>query len=213
LKIVSLTLARGGSKGLPRKNLALLQGRPLIYYAIEASKTSKVDQTWVSTEDKEIASVSLSLGASVIDRPDDLATDTSKCEESLLHFAENVDFDIIVFIQTTSPLVTSEDINKGIDLLQTGDYDSVFSVTEEHWVPKWTKDMTPINWDHFKRPRRQEMETTFIENGAFYITTKNFLLKHKNRYGGNIGYVEIPLSRSFQIDSLEELELIGKLLC
>ena len=73
--------------------------------------------------------------------------------------------------------------------------------------------MTPINWDHFKRPRRQEMETTFIENGAFYITTKNFLLKHKNRYGGNIGYVEIPLSRSFQIDSLEELELIGKLLC
>jgi CMP-N,N'-diacetyllegionaminic acid synthase len=213
LKIVSLTLARGGSKGLSRKNLALLQGRPLIYYAIEASKTSKVDQTWVSTEDKEIASVSLSLGASVIDRPDDLATDTSKCEESLLHFAENVDFDIIVFIQTTSPLVTSEDINKGIDLLQTGDYDSVFSVTEEHWVPKWTKDMTPINWDHFKRPRRQEMETTFIENGAFYITTKNFLLKHKNRYGGNIGYVEIPLSRSFQIDSLEELELIGKLLC
>ena len=213
MKIVSLTLARGGSKGLPRKNLALLQGRPLIYYAIEASKTSKVDQTWVSTEDKEIASVSLSLGASVIDRPDDLATDTSKCEESLLHFAENVDFDIIVFIQTTSPLVTSEDINKGIDLLQTGDYDSVFSVTEEHWVPKWTKDMTPINWDHFKRPRRQEMETTFIENGAFYITTKNFLLKHKNRYGGNIGYVEVPLSRSFQIDSLEELELIGKLLC
>ena len=213
MKIVSLTLARGGSKGLPRKNLALLQGRPLIYYAIEASKTSKVDQTWVSTEDKEIASVSLSLGASVIDRPDDLATDTSKCEESLLHFAENVDFDIIVFIQTTSPLVTSEDINKGIDLLQTGDYDSVFSVTEEHWVPKWTKDMTPINWDHFKRPRRQEMETTFIENGAFYITTKNFLLKHKNRYGGNIGYVEIPLSRSFQIDSLEDLELIGKLLC
>ena len=213
MKIVSLTLARGGSKGLPRKNLALLQGRPLIYYAIEASKTSKVDQTWVSTEDKEIASVSLSLGASVIDRPDDLATDTSKCEQSLLHFADNVDFDIIVFIQTTSPLVTSEDINKGIDLLQTGDYDSVFSVTEEHWVPKWTKDMTPINWDHFKRPRRQEMETTFIENGAFYITTKNFLLKHKNRYGGNIGYVEIPLSRSFQIDSLEELELIGKLLC
>ena len=118
-----------------------------------------------------------------------------------------------MFIQTTSPLVTSEDINKGIDLLQTGDYDSVFSVTEEHWVPKWTKDMTPINWDHFKRPRRQEMETTFIENGAFYITTKNFLLKHKNRYGGNIGYVEVPLSRSFQIDSLEELELIGKLLC
>ena len=213
MKIVSLTLARGGSKGLPRKNLAHLQGRPLIHYVIEASKTSKVDQTWVSTEDKEIASVSLSLGASVIDRPDDLATDTSKSEESLLHFAENVDFDIIVFIQTTSPLVTSEDINKGIDLLQTGDYDSVFSVTEEHWVPKWTKDMTPINWDHFKRPRRQEMETTFIENGAFYITTKNFLLKHKNRYGGNIGYVEIPLSRSFQIDSLEELELIGKLLC
>lgn len=213
MKIVSLTLARGGSKGVPRKNLVLLQGRPLIHYVIEASKASRVDQTWVSTEDKEIAAVSLSLGASVINRPDHLATDTSKCEESLLHFAENVDFDIIVFIQTTSPLVTSEDINKGIDLLQTGKYDSVFSVTEEHWVPKWTQNMTPINWDHFKRPRRQEMETTFIENGAFYITTKNFLLKHKNRYGGNIGYVEIPLSRSFQVDSLEELELIGKLLC
>jgi len=212
MKIVSLTLARGGSKGVLRKNLAILNGKPLISYVIEVSKASNVEETWVSTEDKEIAEVAKFYGAKVIDRPVEIAADTSKCEESLLHFAANIDFDILVFIQTTSPLVMVEDVNKGIELMKTNNYDSVFSVTREHWVPRWANDMTPIDWNHFERPRRQEKEVTFIENGAFYITTKEFLFENKNRYGGKIGYVEIPLSRSFQVDSQEELDLIGRLL-
>ena len=92
MKIVSLTLARGGSKGVPRKNIISVNDRPLISYVIDASLESKVDETWVSTEDGQIATVSEMCGAKVIRRPDDMAQDTSKGEEALLHFANNVDF-------------------------------------------------------------------------------------------------------------------------
>jgi N-acylneuraminate cytidylyltransferase len=212
MKIVSLTLARGGSKGVKRKNLALINGRPLVSYVVETANNSNVEETWVSTEDSEIAEVAASYGAKIMERPPEMATDVSKCEESLLHFAQNVDFDVLVFIQATSPLVEPEDINRGIELIKTGQYDSVFSVTREHWVPRWTSDLKPVDWDPFCRPRRQEKEVSYIENGAFYITTSEFLLKNKNRYGGIMGFVELPLARSFQVDSQEEIDLIGKLL-
>ena len=212
MKIVSLTLARGGSKGVPRKNIIPLCGKPLVSYAIAASQQSKVNETWISTEDKEIAEISKKYGAFVIDRPDDLATDTAKCEHALLHFAEKVDFDLLVFIQTTSPMVSKDDINKGIALMQTGYYDSVFSVTKEHWVPRWTMDVKPIDWNTKYRPRRQPIEPKYIENGAFYITTSIHLIDSGLRYSGKIGVVEMPFSRSFQVDTEEELRVIEALM-
>ena len=212
MKIVSLTLARGGSKGIPRKNIAPLCGKPLISYVVDASLRSKVDETWVSTEDDEIKAVAEQCGASVIRRPVELATDTAKCEDTLVHFAENVDFDMLVYIQTTSPMVSKDDINKGIALMQTGYYDSVFTVTKEHWVPRWSLDVKPIDWNIRYRPRRQTIEPKYIENGAFYITTKRNLLKTGMRYGGNIGVIEIPFSRSLQVDTKEELMVIEALM-
>jgi CMP-N,N'-diacetyllegionaminic acid synthase len=212
LKIVSLTLARGGSKGVPRKNIYPLNGKPLISYVLEAAKQSKIDERWVSTEDFEISKTAMSYGAKVIKRPAELAQDTSKCEHALLQFAENVDFDLLVYIQTTSPMVTPEDINKGISLMQTGYYDSVFSVCKEHWIPRWTLDVKPIDWHTAHRPRRQTVEPKFIENGAFYITTKKSLLDSGLRYSGKIGVVEMPFSRSMQVDTLDELQMIEKLL-
>ena len=208
MKIVSLTLARGGSKGVPRKNIVSLNGKPLVSYVIEASKASKVHEAWISTEDEEISEVAKSFGASVIERPPKLAEDDAKCEHSLLHFAENVDFDLLVYIQTTSPMVTKEDINKGIALMQTGYYDSVFSVTKEHWIPRWTLDIKPIDWNVKYRPRRQTIEPKYVENGAFYITTKRNLVESGLRYSGKIGVVEMPFSRSFQVDTEEELKVI-----
>jgi CMP-N,N'-diacetyllegionaminic acid synthase len=212
MKIVSLTLARGGSKGVPRKNIIPVNGRPLISYVIDASRQSKIDETWISTEDAEIAQVSEKFGARVLKRPDMMAQDTSKCEEALLHFAENVDFDMLVYIQTTSPLLTKDYINRGIAKMQTGHYDSVFSVYREHWIPRWTMDVKPIDWNTSHRPRRQTIEPKYVENGAFYITSRKRLLESGLRYSGNIGVVEMPFSKSLQVDTMDELKVIELLL-
>ena len=134
-KIVSVILARGGSKGIPQKNIVDINGQPLISYTIETSINSNVSKTWVSTDDDEIKSISLKYGAKVLDRPLKYATDISKSEDALLHFANNVDFDILVFIQPTSPLLKPKYINEGIKMIDQ--YDSVFSVYKEHWLPRW----------------------------------------------------------------------------
>ena len=105
-------------------------------------------------------------------------------------------------------MLTKEDINQGIALMQTGYYDSVFSVTKEHWIPRWTLDIKPIDWHVKHRPRRQTIEPKYIENGAFYITTRKGLLESGLRYNGNIGVIEMPFSRSFQVDTQEELKVI-----
>ncbi len=210
MKILSVILARGGSKGIPSKNIVELNGKPLISYTIEASLQSNVDETWVSTDSSEIASVSSTYGASVIDRPSDISTDTSQSEEALLHFTDNHDFDIMVFIQPTSPLINSEDINKGLEMMD--EYDSVFSVTKEHWIPRWTMDVKPFEWEINNRPMRQDKPETYIENGAFYITKRKNLLESKLRYSGKMGVVEMPLSRSFQIDTFDDLNLINNII-
>ncbi len=99
-KIVSIIPARGGSKRIPKKNLIKINGKPLIYYMIKASLESKVDETWVSSEDDEILRVAKKYGAKIIKRPEELATDTSSSESVLLHFADNCSFDILVFLDT-----------------------------------------------------------------------------------------------------------------
>ena len=207
MKTISLILARGGSKGVPQKNIKELNGAPLISYTIEASLNSSVDETWVSTDCQDIRDIALEHGASVIKRPDKFATCNSKNEDALLHFAEGRDFDLLVSIQPTSPLLLSEDINEGLKLISK-DCDSVFSATKEHWVPRWTLDNQPLNWDIHNRPMRQNMPETYIENGAFWITSKKQLLKSKLRYSGKIKPYPMPLLRSFQIDTLEDFDLI-----
>lgn len=210
MKTVSLILARGGSKGIPKKNIIDVNGKPLLYYTATSSMNSNVNETWVSTDCSEIKRVAQSLGCNVIDRPEDISNDNSKSDEALVHFAENINFDILVFIQPTSPLLLADDINQGLDKMSV--YDSVFSVTKEHWVPRWNENNEPVNWDINNRPMRQDVEETYIENGAFYITTRDQLLRSGLRYGGKIETIEMPLYRSFQVDTYDDLELISKLL-
>mgnify|MGYP000368551988 FL=1 len=210
MKVISVIPARGGSKGIPLKNLVNLNGSPLISYSINASLQSNVDETWVSTDSKKIAVISEGCGAKIIFRPSDISADTSQSEEALLHVARDSEFDVMVFIQPTSPLIKSADINKGLEMMDK--HDSVFSVTKEHWIPRWTMDVEPYEWEIDNRPMRQDKSETYIENGAFYITKRKNLLESGLRYSGKIGVVEIPLSRSFQIDTLEDLELVEKLL-
>jgi len=214
MKIVSVILARGGSKGIPNKNIIDINGKPMISYAIDASLKSKTHETWVSTDCKKIKNVALSCGAQIIDRPTHIAGDLSKSEEALIHFSNKVSFDILIFIQPTSPLLLSLDLDKGIDLLinPSNAYDSIFSVYKDHWIPRWNSNIKPKGWDVFNRPMRQEMDYEYVENGAFYITKRTNLEKTKLRYSGNIGIVEMPNYRSFQVDTMDDLKLIEKLL-
>ncbi len=211
-KIVSVILARGGSKGIPRKNVIDLCGKPLIAYTIAASRGAGIEETWVSTDDAEIASAAKQYGAQVLLRPAELASDIAPSEAALLHFAKEVAFDWLVFIQPTSPLIESGDISKGIALMESGNYDSVFSAYEEHWMGTWNERGEPRGWDIFHRPRRQEVGRTFRENGAFYITKRKNLLESKLRYSGRIGIVPMSFYRSFQIDTPEDLAFVARLL-
>ena len=184
MKIVSVILARGGSKEIPSKNIINVKGKPLIYYTIKASQESNVQETWVSTDCAKIKKVAQKFNANVLDRPKVISQDFSKSEEALIHFSEKIEFDVLVFIQPTSPLLKSKDINKGIRLILDEGYNSVFSVYKQHWIPRWTLDIKPINWKTENRPMRQEVNEEYVENGAFYITTKTSLLKSQLRYSG-----------------------------
>ena len=210
MKIAGVILARGGSKGVPNKNIIKINGKPLIQYSIDALIQSNCGPIFVSTNDRQIANVSKSLGANIINRPDDLATDISTSESALLHAVNFIDADIIIFVQPTSPLIEAKYINEGLEKLDK--YDSVFSVFEDHWLPSWTEEITPIDWDINNRPRRQDKKTKLIENGAFYISKKKNILNSKLRYSGNMSVVKMPKSKSFQIDTNDDLKLVEKLL-
>ena len=212
MKVISVIPARGNSKGIPLKNIVNLNGSPLISYSIKASLQSNVDETWVSTDSKKIAIISDGYGAKIEMRPPYLADDVIMPDQTLVHFATKQMFDILVFIQPTSPLIKPEYINIGIEMMKTGEYDSLFTVTEEHWLPRWDEDINPIDWDVTDRPRRQDKQKSFIENGMMYITTLDSLLETELRYGGRKGFIKIPLRDSFQVDTQEDLDLIRKLI-
>jgi N-acylneuraminate cytidylyltransferase len=214
MKIVSVIPARGGSKGIPKKNLYPLNGKPLIHYTIYASRYSNVDETWVSTDCQEIGNYAISQNVKVLKRPDYLATDTATTESVILHFAENVEFDAVCLVQPTSPMITCTDINRGIEMFKTGEYSSVISVVDGDDILIWDKKWKhPINYDPYNRGRRQERTNTFvIETGGFYIISKEDLLKNRCRVTNSVGFCEVSKENMFEIDTLDDIEIISKLM-
>ncbi len=207
-KSVTVIPARGGSKGIPKKNIVDINGKPLITYAIEASIKSKSDETWVSTENDEISEIAKKYGAKVLNRPENIATDDASSESVLLHFIKEVDdFDILIFLQATCPLVEGSDINKALALMEN--YDSVISVSKfDQMLWMGSKPMYDIN----NRQRRQNLEQRFVETGSIFMTTKEGLLRSKNRINGKVGFLEVPKWRSIDIDTYEDLELARKIM-
>ncbi|MHA1284220.1 MAG: cytidylyltransferase domain-containing protein [Promethearchaeota archaeon] len=209
-KFISLIPARGGSKGIPKKNIKKLYNKPLIAYSIEQSLNSKIIcETYVSTEDNSIKEISSQYGAKVIERPFVLATDTASTESVMIHAAEylNYDFDYMVLLQPTSPLRFSWQIDEAIELLLDNSADSLLSVCENNsflWDPRGY----PINYDFKNRPRRQDKIWELRENGSIYITKKEILLKEKNRLGGKIVFYKMPEWMSFEIDNFFDFQLI-----
>ena len=207
MKTIALILARGGSKGIPKKNIIKIKDKPLIEYAIDASLSSEVSETWVSTDCEEIKKVAIKAGAFVIKRPKKLASDTASSDESLLHFASHKNFDILSFIQPTSPLITPAYINENLKLVVEQKYDSAFSAYRRHWDAVWTKDVKPLDWNIYKRPRRQDADAVWVENGMIYTTTRQALLKSGLRYSGTIGVSEVSPHDSLEIDEYQDLKI------
>jgi len=209
-KIIAIIPARGESKGIPRKNLKLIGGKPLIAYSIDVSlKTELISETYVSTEDEEIKNISLSFGAKVIDRPRELASDTTSTELVLLHAAEYLknEFDYFILLQPTSPIRYPEQIDEAINLILDQKGDSLLSVFRNDTF-FWSKNGVSLNYDYKNRPRRQDKDWEFIENGSIYITKKEILLNEKNRLGGKILMYLMPKWMSFEIDEPFDIELI-----
>ena len=215
MKIISVIPVRGGSKGIPRKNLVKICGKTMLEYSINASQKSKlVNRTIVCTEDKKIARVAKKLKSEIIMRPKNLATDEMLAEPSIelvlneLKEKENFIPDLIVFLQNTSPLRNAKDIDGGIKMIKKG-FDSVISGFSIHTY-LWTqnkKTIRPLNYDFNKRGQRQDDGFEILqENGAMFISTYKAFIQSKRRISGKIGFYKMPLERSYNIDTLEDLK-------
>ena len=200
--IIAIIPARGGSKGIPRKNIKLLNGKPLISYTIAAAKQSKhIEQVIVSTEDKEIKEVSMKHGAEIIDRPDELAQDNSPTLPVLQHTIKtlqdnNKKVKLIVLLQSTAQFQKAKEIDEAIETVLNGNWNSLISLSSvpKHFNPIWQKkisdngqvlnvsDREPIN-DDKKSTRRQDLKQTYWKNGQIYIITPETLMEQNSLFG------------------------------
>ena len=208
--ITAFIPARGGSKGLPKKNLKSFIDKPLIVHSIEYALESKlVNEVIVSTDDGKISKIATASGATVIKRPSEFSTDTSTTESVIEHYINSVkkEPNIIVLLQATSPLRPKGSLDKALKHFQKNGYDSLLSICPTHrffWRVK-DDDTTYAEYDYLNRPLRQEIirgNMRFVENGSLYIFTRVHFEKTGNRLGGKIGYVEWSEKYSLEIDSL-----------
>jgi CMP-N,N'-diacetyllegionaminic acid synthase len=213
--VIAIIPARGGSKGLPNKNVRLLESKPLIAYSIQdALESTYVNQVYVSTNSSEIAKLSECFGARVINRPNELASDASSSEAALTHAlleieSQGVMPDLIVFLQCTSPIRTGQDIDDAIAQLQSEDADSLLSVSPSHRFLWHQVDgvAKSINYDYCHRQRRQDMLPQFMENGSLYVFKPWVLKQHANRLGGKVAMFMMSDAASWEIDSLLDFEM------
>jgi|TARA_R110000851_G_scaffold170735_1_gene317087 CMP-N,N'-diacetyllegionaminic acid synthase len=196
--------ARGGSKRIKNKNIISLAGRPLISYVIETSlKITK--EVYVSTDSIAIEKISKNHGAKIVKRPAELATDASTTNSTIRHLLNTIDnVSYFACVQPTSPLLSANYLQRGINKIKTEGYDTVISVAEAVGF-YWTAKGDPINFTPKPRPREQDLEPYYVENGAFYITTKDGFLSENNLVNGRVGLVVMPKADSIDIDDQVDL--------
>ena len=216
-KYPCVILARGGSKGIPKKNLKEVAGKPLLEWTITQALESKlIDSVWVSTDNEEIKDLSNSLGVNVILRPENISADQSTSESGWLHSLNELEkkglcIDAILAPQCTSPVRESIDFDNALLHFEKKNLDSLFSATElpdfNLWESNIDKKLSSINYDYLNRKRRQDhSKNQYLENGSFYIFKPQTLKQYNNRLGGNIGFYCMDFWKSFQIDNWEDIK-------
>lgn len=223
-KILALIPARGGSKGLPGKNIKEIAGKPLIVWTIQTALQSNwLDKIIVSTDNETIASVSREVGAEVpFMRPKHLANDKAKVIDVVLHAidwfeSQGENYDLLLLLQPTSPLRTVQDIENAIQLLFEKQAKAIISVCENEHPPYWSNTLPAdhsmknfINFDAIKN--RQELPTFYRLNGAIYLSEIDYLKQNKGFWGSQTYAYVMPKERSVDIDSLLDFKLAELLL-
>ncbi len=221
MEIFCIIPARGGSKGVPQKNIKPFLGQPLITHSIEyALNSSFVTGVFVSTDDKLITDIARQAGASIIPRPKNISGDTATTESAVAHAlswwqTKELSPDIIVLLQATSPLRPIGSLDQALKHFQDQEFDSLLSLSATHrffWKLNGLK--AEAQYDYLNRPRRQDMtvaDTRYVENGSVYIFTKQHFQKTANRLGGRIGYTVFPEEYSPEIDNSSDFTLLEEI--
>ncbi len=218
----TIILARGGSKGIPGKNIIDFCGKPLLAWTIEQCMLSiNIRDTWVSSDSQEILNVAIKYGAKTILRPVDISDDHSTSESAWLHAIDyiaqiNDPADVILAPQVTSPLRETTDIDRAIEQFSKDGCDSMFSccIVEDlfFWEKNNQGDLNSVNYDYLNRKRRQDIPKQMIENGSFYLFTPEVLREFKNRFGEKIGCIEMEFWKMFEIDGYEDVRMCTALM-
>lgn len=221
---VAFIPVRGGSKSIPLKNIKPICGKPLVYWTVKAACECRyIDKVYVSTDSEAIGNAVQRFAGEiagadkieVIGRSPETATDGASTESAMLEFAEHYIFDNIILVQATSPMLTAGDLNGGYELYATDNTDSVLSVVKQYrflWKQDKEENAVPMNYEVFHRPRRQEFDGYLMENGAFYICSRESLLKTGNRLSGNIKAYEMDADTAFEIDEPSDWVIIESLM-
>jgi len=206
--------ARGGSKGIPGKNLRPVGGVPLVARTVAAAVgATMVDRVFVSTDDDTIAEVAASAGAEIIRRPANLSGDTASSESAVLHALDAFEADgiaapdVIVMMQCTSPFTESADVDGTVTLVTSGEADSAFTAAPSHaflWK-RGESGAVAVNHDAAVRPRRQDREPEFVETGAVYAMSTSGFRASQHRFFGRIGFHEVAPERAGEIDDPHDL--------
>ena len=216
---VALIPVRGGSKSIPLKNIKKFNGKPLVYWTVKAAQDCpEIDKIYISTDSDAIKTTVENFGfhkVHVIERSPENATDTASTESVMLEFAQNYDFENLLLIQATSPLLTGIDLKKGIELFKQPNVDSVFSAVRQkrfYWSNDKNGYAQPINYNPQSRPRRQEFDGYLVENGAFYIISKSLFLESQCRLAGKIKALEMNEDTYYEIDEPSDWSVMEELI-
>jgi CMP-N,N'-diacetyllegionaminic acid synthase len=213
MRVIALIPARGGSKGIPRKNLQELNGKPLIAHKIIQAQASICSEVWVSSEDIEIQYIAKKFGAEVINRPKELATDEASTNLVIIqaiNFLQLGENDILVLLQPTSPLINVESINECVKkLIKYKELGSVITVRESHtfnWITKDNLNWEPFGHDRYNRKRRQDLSRSAWETGGCYALRIRLTSEAVSYHQSPTGVVNISHIESLDIDTLEDLK-------
>jgi len=216
--MIAFIPARCGSKGIPMKNIKEFNGKPLIYWNLEELQNSdKIKKIVVATDCDEIKNVVCNFNfdkVEVYERDGENAQDISSTEDVLLEYVSKMDlseYEDMMLVQITSPLTLKEHFEGGIELYKKGNYGSLLSATNSKRF-YWNKQNKPLNYNPYFRPRRQDFDGLYEENGAFYIFNLELFKQWKNRLFKNIGIYEMPEYTGVEIDNEHEIVILEELM-